>query len=144
MKLRTLSATDVFQKFSKYSSTSMTDKPSWCPTAAAVVVFPQPGLPIRNTHFWNRKRCQWPWNTHTHSFNGLCPRLPAWAGTSDRQWHQLGHMQVCTSLQTDNHTSTPPFSFLQARCHSCRPTKALTGNTHTGAYRQVNAWQLVN
>jgi len=24
------------------------------------------------------------------------------------QWHQLGHMQVCTSLQTDNHTSTPP------------------------------------
>jgi len=29
------------------------------------------------------------------------------------QWHQLGHMQVCTSLQTDNHTSTPPLSFLQ-------------------------------
>jgi len=27
------------------------------------------------------------------------------------QWHQLGHMQVCTSLQTDNHTSTPPVSF---------------------------------
>jgi len=24
------------------------------------------------------------------------------------QWHQLGHMQVRTSLQTDNHTSTPP------------------------------------
>jgi len=24
------------------------------------------------------------------------------------QWHQLGHMQVCTSLQTDNHASTPP------------------------------------
>jgi len=23
------------------------------------------------------------------------------------QWHQLGHMQVCTALQTDNHTSTP-------------------------------------
>jgi len=30
---------------------------------------------------------------------------------SDWQWHQLGHMQVCTSLQTDNHTSTPPLSF---------------------------------
>jgi len=27
------------------------------------------------------------------------------------QWHQLGNMQVCTSLQTDNHTSTPPLSF---------------------------------
>jgi len=30
------------------------------------------------------------------------------------QWHQLGHMQVCTSLQTNNHASTPPLSFLQA------------------------------
>jgi len=28
------------------------------------------------------------------------------------QWHQLGYMQVCTSLQTDNHASTPPHSFL--------------------------------
>jgi len=27
------------------------------------------------------------------------------------QWHQLGRMQVCTSLQTDNHVSTPPLSF---------------------------------
>jgi len=27
---------------------------------------------------------------------------------SEWQWHQLGHMQVCTSLQADNHASTPP------------------------------------
>jgi len=27
------------------------------------------------------------------------------------QWRQLGHMQVCTSLQTGNHASTPPLSF---------------------------------
>ena len=27
------------------------------------------------------------------------------------QWHQLGHMQVCTPLQTDNHASTPPLLF---------------------------------
>ena len=40
-------------------------------------------------------------------------------------WHQLGHMQVCTSLQTDNNTSTPPLSFLQARCPSCRPTNRI-------------------
>ena len=26
-------------------------------------------------------------------------------------WHQLGHMQVCTSLQTDNHASTPPLGY---------------------------------
>jgi len=28
---------------------------------------------------------------------------------SEWQWHQLGRMQVCTSLQTDNLTSTHPF-----------------------------------
>jgi len=27
------------------------------------------------------------------------------------QWYQLCHMQVCTSLQTDNHASTPALSF---------------------------------
>ena len=30
------------------------------------------------------------------------------ATDSEWQWHQLGHMQVCTSLQTGNHASTPP------------------------------------
>jgi len=46
------------------------------------------------------------------------------------QWHQLGHMQVCTSLQTDNHAA----QFLQAGCPSCRPTnsvKALKHYSHT-------------
>jgi len=33
------------------------------------------------------------------------------ARDSKWQWHQLGHMQVCTSLQTDNHASTPLLSF---------------------------------
>ena len=33
------------------------------------------------------------------------------ARDSEWQWHQLGHMQVCTSLQTDNHASTPQLSF---------------------------------
>ena len=33
------------------------------------------------------------------------------ATDSEWQWHQLGHMQICTSLQTDNHASTPPLSF---------------------------------
>jgi len=34
----------------------------------------------------------------------------------DSEWqrHQLGDMQVCISLQTDNHASTLPLSFLQA------------------------------
>jgi len=33
------------------------------------------------------------------------------ARDSEWQWHQLGHMQVCISLQTDNHAGTPPLSF---------------------------------
>ena len=33
------------------------------------------------------------------------------ARDSEWQWHQLGHKQVCTSLQTDNHASTSPLSF---------------------------------
>jgi len=34
---------------------------------------------------------------------------------SEWKWHQLGHMQVCTSLQTDNHASTPPLSIFTGR-----------------------------
>ena len=63
--------------------------------------------------------------THTHIFNGPLSRTarvswyqkvkPIWISTEARdsewQWHQLDHMQVCTSLQTDNHASTPPLSF---------------------------------
>jgi len=44
------------------------------------------------------------------------------ATDSEWQWHQLGYMQVCTSLQTDKDASTPQLSFLQAGCPSCRPT----------------------
>jgi len=47
------------------------------------------------------------------------------ARDSEWQWHQLGHMQVCTLLQTDSHASTPPLSFLQAGCPSWRPTKSV-------------------
>jgi len=47
------------------------------------------------------------------------------ATDSEWQWYQLGHMQVCTSLQTDNHASTPPLSVLQAGCPSCRPTNSI-------------------
>jgi len=34
-------------------------------------------------------------------------------------------MQVCTSLQTDNHANTSLLSFLQAGCPSCRPTNSV-------------------
>ena len=55
------------------------------------------------------------------------------AKDSEWQWHQLGHMQVCTSLQTDNHASTPPLGFLQAGCPSCHPTNSVKALKEIGA-----------
>jgi len=65
-------------------------------------------------------------DTHTHTHTHTRARLTALSGTtrvsrcqkgktnpdftkardSEWQWYQLGHSQVCTSLQTDNHAST--------------------------------------
>ena len=64
-------------------------------------------------------------HTHTHThLMALCLGLHGWAGTrkvkpiwiileQDSEWqlHQLGHMQVCTSLQRDNHASIPQSVF---------------------------------
>ena len=52
---------------------------------------------------------------------------PGFTGARDReqQWHQLGHMQICTLTQTHNHASIPPLSFLQAGCPSCCPTNSV-------------------
>jgi len=44
--------------------------------------------------------------------------MRCWCGclSGERCRHAAaGHMQVCTSLQTDNHTSTPPLSFFTGR-----------------------------
>jgi len=43
-------------------------------------------------------------------------------------------MQVCTSLQTDNHASTPPLSFLQAEYPSCHPTNSVKASKAYYAY----------
>ena len=78
-------------------------------------------------------------HTHTHKCNGPFPGLPRWAATrkvkaiSEWQWHQLGDMQVCTSLQIDNHASTPPLSFLQAGCPSCRAINSINRRWQTAA-----------
>jgi len=46
------------------------------------------------------------------------------ARDSEWQWHQLGHMQVSTSLQMDSHARTSSL-ILQAGCPSCRPTNSI-------------------
>jgi len=66
--------------------------------------------------------------THTHPFNGPLSGTTqvsqyqkgktnldfTGARDSEWQWYQLGRMQVCTSLQSDNHASTSLLGF-------CRP-----------------------
>jgi len=60
------------------------------------------------------------------------------ARDSKWQWHHLGRVQVCTSLQTDNHASTPPLSFLQAGCPSCRPTNSIKALKAKNFYRNMH------
>jgi len=45
------------------------------------------------------------------------------ARDSEWQWHQLGRMQVYTSLQTDNHASTPSLKFFIGRMPFLPPNK---------------------
>ena len=71
-------------------------------------------------------------DTHTHmcarAFNGPLSgttrmlKQETESGSSISRAICKSAMQVCTSLQTDNHASTSPLSFLQAGCPSCRPT----------------------
>jgi len=102
--------------------------------------------------FWQK----WCWKSmlHTHTpfngpFSGTTQVSRYWyqkgktnldfseARDSEWQWHQLGHMQVCTSHQADNHASTPPLSFLQAGCPSCRPTNSVKALSERACYHMV-------
>jgi len=44
------------------------------------------------------------------------------ARDSEWQWHQLRHMQVCTSLQTDNQASTTQFFYRPDVVPAVQPT----------------------
>ena len=80
--------------------------------------------------------------THTHTHTRLMAPIPGLfqvsryqkgktnldfteARDSEWQWHQLGHMQIYTLFDTDNHTSTLPLCFSQAECPSCHPTNSI-------------------
>ena len=78
-----------------------------------------PHSPVSHTTEWVSM------STHTHPFNGPLSgttRVSRYqkgktnpdfteARDSEWQWHQLGYIQVCTALQTDNHASTTPLKF---------------------------------
>jgi len=96
-------------------------------------------------------------HTRTHTFNGPFSGTTqvgryqkgktnldfSEARDSEWHWHQLGHMQVCTLLQADNHTNTPPLSFfLQAGCPSCRPTNSVKALKEYKTNNETKAIQL--
>ena len=85
---------------------------------------------------------QWK-HTHTKLFNGPLSRTTqvsryqigktnldfTEARDSEWQWHQLGRVQVCTLLQTDNHANTPPLSFFY-RPDALPATQPTTASKH--------------
>ena len=89
--------------------------------------------------------------THTHPFNGPSSRTTQvsryqkgksnldFTGTRDSewQWHQLGHMQVCTALQTDNHASTPTILFT-GRMPFLSPNQQRQSNEGTSVHTYIH------
>ena len=100
--------------------------------------------PAANTH------------THTHMSNGLlCGTTQvSWyqkgktnlnftePTDSEWQWHQPGYVQVCTSLQADNHASTPPLSFFTGRMPFLLPNQQCQSTEGTAANSNINHTQL--
>jgi len=59
----------------------------------------------------------------------------------DSEWHQLGRMQVCISLPTDNHASTPPLNFFTGRMPFLPPNQQLQSTEGTSFNKMLhNEW----
>jgi len=86
-------------------------------------------------------------HTHTHTFFRDYPGEPVPEGKtnldfteardSERQWHQLGHMQGCISLQTDNHASTPQLKFFTGRMSFMPPNQQCQSTDGKSLHRQT-------
>jgi len=50
------------------------------------------------------------------------------ARDSEWQWHQRGHMQIRTPLQTNNHASTPPLKFFTGLMSFLPPNQQYQSN----------------
>jgi len=91
-----------------------------------IFMLPIPGhhVTMCKDHFihktWNKNNTRVNWYQKGKNQSGFTG-----ARYSEWQWHQLGHIQICTLTQTDNHTSIPPLCFLQVGFPSCRPTNSI-------------------
>jgi len=109
---------------------------------------PNPNQQRQSTEGTEPTEC---WQSNTHPFNGPFSGTTqvsryqkgktnldfTEARDSEWQWHQLGHMQICTSLQTNSHTSTPPVKFFTGRMpflppnQQCQSTEGTAGRAKT-------------
>ena len=107
-------------------------------------------LKISNIKTW-KKTLLGHTHTHTHPFNGPLSGT-TWVSRYQKgktnldfteawdrewQWHQLGHMQVCTSLQTDNHASTPPLKIFTGRMPFLPPNQQ--SQSTKGTFRTMHS-----
>ena len=94
------------------------------------------------------------YHTHTHTFKGPFSRTTrvsrhqkgktdpdfTEARDSEWQWHQLDHMQVCNSLRTDNHASTPPLKFFTGRMNFLLPNQQRQSTDGNYQYLIMSGW----
>jgi len=66
------------------------------------------------------------------------------ARESEWQWHQLGRMQVCTTLQSDNHASTPPLSFFTGRMPFLPPNQQCQSTEVAKVTKESEKLQVLN
>ena len=122
-RLLVLTASSHIRHLVAFVSKCETDLPSWYTSCWLLSsCSPPPRLPSPMSRAARLACCCRERNTRTHTFNGPLSGT-TWvsryqkgetnldfteARDSEWQCHHLGHMQVCISLQTDNHASTPP------------------------------------
>ena len=104
-----------------FSIHTITGKVTWPPTLEALqasTLFTSCAVKLSKYNYLNT-------HTHTHVQISWYQKVKTnldFTEARDSEWHQLGHMQVCTSLQTDNHASTPPLIYRPDALPAAQPT----------------------
>jgi len=125
-----------------------TTRPLWVAAAAGLLtssvkrdVWAARKYTISMTHRTTRQQQQHPFNVQTTRVSryqkGKTDLDFTEGRDSEWQWHQLGHMQIGTSPQTDNHASTLSLSCFTVRMPppSCRSTNSVKASK--GSRQQI-------
>ena len=64
------------------------------------------------------------------------------ARDSERQWYQLGRMQVCNSLQTNNHSTSLLKFFFRPSCRPINSVKALKASRQSDRFKKGSPYSI--